>query len=276
MTSATPAKSPVHAATPSPRRIAAVLFDVDDTLIDTAGAFAQAIAAIRRAYLPHIHPDQEPEMLAMWRNDVHGHYRSYTRGEIDMDTQRRLRADELHAAFGGRRVRPDFYPEWLGVFWGTFERAWRAHPEVQPVLAQLRAAGIKLGLVTNASTALQRQKLAIAGLSAAGGGEDWFGDVLIGTDTLGFGKPDPRVFYAACAQLEVAPERTAYVGDEPDIDAKAAAEAGLLGVWLDRPGVRRHGPSAGAAEDALGERLCRITSLTELPGILGLPVEPKE
>jgi len=250
--------------------IEAVLFDVDDTLIDTADAFAQAIGAVRRAYLPHVDESREPEMLAMWRNDVNGHYRSYTRGEIDMDTQRRLRADELHAAYGGRRVREDFYPEWLATFWGTFETSWRAHPDVLPVLTTLRDAGVRLGIVSNAMADLQIRKLATAGLNPDGGGEDWFGDAIVGVDTLGFGKPDARVFYAGCDLLGVEPGRTAYVGDEPDIDARAAAEAGLFGVWLDRPGVRRRGPSAGKAEDAIGDRLARITTLAELPKVLGI------
>lgn len=250
--------------------IEAVLFDVDDTLIDTTGAFADAIGAVRRAYLPHVNPAQEPEMLAMWRNDVNGHYRAYTQGRLDMDTQRRLRADELHAAYGGRRVREDFYPEWLETFWGTFEKSWRAHDDVLPILAELRAAGMPLGIVSNAMTKLQVQKLTAAGLNPAGGGEDWFGDRIIGVDTLGFGKPDPRIFEAGCALLGVEPARVAYVGDEPDVDARAAADAGLYGVWLDRPGIRRHGPSAGAPKDATGERLARITTLAELPVALGL------
>lgn len=255
--------------------IEAVLFDVDDTLIDTAGAFAQSIGAVRRAYLPHVPESREPEMLAMWRNDVNGHYRSFTRGEIDMDTQRRLRADELHAAYGGPRVREDFYPEWLRTFWGTFETSWRAHPDVLPVLAALRDVGVRLGIVSNAATELQVQKLAVAGLGSEGGGEDWFGRAIIGVDTLGFGKPDPRVFYAGCDLLGVEPGRTAYVGDEPDIDAKAAADAGLFGVWLDRPGVRRHGPNAGKDEDAIGDRLARITTLAQLPEVLHLNTDGK-
>ena len=40
----------------------AVLFDVDDTLIDTRSAFAAAIAAVRRTFLPHVAVEREVEM----------------------------------------------------------------------------------------------------------------------------------------------------------------------------------------------------------------------
>ena len=90
-------------------------------------------------------------------------------------------------------------------------------------------------------------------------------------DRFGVGKPDPRVFVEACRLLGTAPERTAYVGDELDIDARAAVSAGLIGVWVDRPGERRitiPDEHIAAAREA---GVLVIRSLTELPGLLGLP-----
>ncbi|QAY71665.1 HAD family hydrolase [Xylanimonas protaetiae] len=250
----------VPAATPV--RVDAVLFDVDDTLVDTRGAFAAAVGAVRRAFLPHVPPEREPELLAVWRDDVHGHYRAYTRGDLGFDEQRRRRADELHVAFGGPRVDEAAYPGWLEVFWGTFQASWRAHDDVATALKALQAAGVLLGSVTNARVALQESKLAASGVEGV--------PVLVGVDTLGFGKPRPEVFLEGCRLLGTDPARTAYVGDEPDVDARAAAEAGLVGVWLDRPGVRRGGPSAGTPDDAAHPGVHRITGLDELGGVLGL------
>ena len=76
-------------------------------------------------------------------------------------------------------------------------------------------------------------------------------------DDLGFGKPDPRIWHLACERLGVPPGRTAYVGDELDIDARAACAAGLRGVWLDR--------------HASGDRprdVPVITDLRQLPSVL--------
>jgi putative hydrolase of the HAD superfamily len=247
---------------PAAGTVDGVLFDVDDTLVDTRGAFAEAIGAVRREFLPHLPPSREPELLAVWRDDVHGHYRAYTRGELGFDEQRQLRADELHAAFGGPRVDAELYPRWLEVFWGTFAASWRAHDDVASVLRALVAAGVRVGSVTNARVALQEEKLATAGVTGV--------PVLVGVDTLGFGKPDPQVFLEGCRLLGTDPARTAYVGDEPDIDARAAAAAGLVGIWIDRPGVRREGPSAGSPDDATVPGVHRITGLDELRKVLGL------
>nr|WP_082570968.1 HAD-IA family hydrolase [Cellulomonas sp. Root485] len=83
----------------------------------------------------------------------------------------------------------------------------------------------------------------------------------------GFGKPDPRVFVEACRRLGTAPERTAYVGDELDVDAVAARAAGLLGIWVDRPGARRL--PLTDAEIAAAD-VVTIESFDQLPGVLGL------
>ncbi len=260
----TTAVAPVDTA--SVRPLDGVLFDVDDTVVDTAGAFAEAVAAVRRAFLPDVPVEREPEMLAIWRSDVGGRYRAYTRGELGYDEQRRLRADELHAAFGGPRVDEASYPVWLEVFWGAFERAWRAFDDVAGVLKRLADAGVAVGVVTNASVELQTSKLATAQIEGL--------PVLVGVDTLGYGKPRPEVFWEGCRLLGTDPARTAYVGDEPDIDARAAADAGLLGVWLERPGVRFDarggGLHAGRPGFVPGSRVSRITTLDTLLDTLGL------
>ena len=134
---------------------------------------------------------------------------------------------------------------------------------VEADLARLLDAGLRIGALSNARQDLQTVKLARAGL----------GDrleVLVGVDTLGFGKPDPRVFLEACRRLGTAPARTAYVGDELDVDAVAARQAGLVGVWLDRPGPRRVVVDDAEVAAARATGVHVIASLDELPAALGV------
>jgi putative hydrolase of the HAD superfamily len=91
--------------------------------------------------------------------------------------------------------------------------------------------------------------------------------MLVGVDTLGYGKPHPDVFTEACRRLGTDPARTAYVGDELDVDAQAARAAGLVGIWLDRPGSRRH---AISDEQVASAGVVVVHALDELPGVLGL------
>ena len=83
------------------------------------------------------------------------------------------------------------------------------------------------------------------------------------------------MFVEACRRLGTEPGRTAYVGDELDVDARAAVAAGLRGIWVDRPGPRRvpvHDAEVAAARAAGVEVL---TSLAELPSLLGLGQAPR-
>lgn len=239
-----------------------VLFDVDDTLVDTRAAFAQAIAAASRVWLPHLPEESYDEVLALWRADPNGHYRAYTRGEVDFDAQRMARANELQAAFGGELLDDAAYVDWKDLFWGTFEASWSAFADSRGVVDALTGAGVRVGSLTNARVELQTRKLAAAGLADV--------PLLVGVDTLGFGKPDPASFHEACRRLGTSPERTAYVGDELDVDAIGAADAGLCGVWLDRPGRRRGTVTLEDLEKAEGRGVLVIRSLSEVPHCLSL------
>lgn len=230
--------------------IRAVLFDVDDTLVDTRGAFRHALTSVAAAYLASApSPD---EITLTWRTDSGGHYRAHTRGEISYREQRMRRANELHAIYGGPELDDAGYDEWNRDFEQAFRDGWRAHADAAACLDALDAAGIPYGALSNAAEAYQREKLAACGLDRV--------PMLVGVDTLGFGKPDPRVFALACERLGFAAAEVAYVGDELDIDAVAAAEAGLTGVWLARPGGHAHDERALE----LSPRLKRIETLAEL------------
>ncbi len=125
------------------------------------------------------------------------------------------------------------------------------------MLDALAGAGVRVGSLTNARVELQTRKLAAAGLADV--------PLLVGVDTLGFGKPDPRVFAEACRRLGTDPARTAYVGDELDVDARGALAAGLVGVWLDRPGTRRGGPHPEDPASARASGVHVVHGLDDLP-----------
>jgi len=237
-----------------------VLFDIDDTLVDTRGAFVHALAAVAQAYLPADAADRVDEMLAVWRADSGGHYRAYTRGELGFVEQRLLRANQLHELFGGPALAAADFAAWDEVFDAGFVSGWRAHDDATALVALLQAAGVPMGALSNAGVAYQENKLARTGF----GGRV---PMLVGVDTLGVGKPDPAVFLEGARRLGTDPARTVYVGDELDIDAAAAAAAGLVGVWLDRPGGRR----VHVADDEVAAAgVPVITTLAQLPPLLGL------
>ncbi|WP_029253747.1 HAD family hydrolase [Paraoerskovia marina] len=241
--------------------VEAVVFDLDDTLVDTKVAFAAAIGAVATTYLPHLPADRHPEVVATWRADVSGRYRAYTRGELSFDAQRMLRANELQLAFGGVELDDAAYARWRDAYSAAFRGAWVAHDDAAPALQELVRRGFRVGVLTNAAREMQVEKIARTGLAD-------LVPLLVAVDDLGVGKPDPRVFHEACRLLGTEHARTVYVGDELDVDARGAIAAGLHGVWIDRPGARRGGPHPEDPEAARASGVTVISSLADLTDAL--------
>jgi HAD superfamily hydrolase (TIGR01509 family) len=91
---------------------------------------------------------------------------------------------------------------------------WRPYSDALDTLGALRAAGKRIGLVSNIGFDI-RPLLDAFGLT------DLI-DVCVLSFELGRLKPDPAIFRHACAQLDVEPESTLMVGDTPH-DAAAVA-----------------------------------------------------
>jgi putative hydrolase of the HAD superfamily len=120
-------------------------------------------------------------------------------------------------------------------------------------LARLRAAGIRLGIVSNSDGRVE-QALTIAGL------RDYF-DVVVDSALVGVEKPNPVIFQTALDALGVAPEEALYIGDLYEVDVLGARAAGIEAVLLTStsPDSERPCRTAGSIDelvDALlpGER----------------------
>lgn len=121
------------------------------------------------------------------------------------------------------------------------------YDDVLPALAELRHAGLRLGLVSNTSRDL-------------GAFVRHFGievDAWLASGTHGKVKPSPLIFAAALDLLEVVAADAVMVGDSLEDDVDGARAFGLRAILLDRARVH-----VGVAD--------RIVSLAELPGALGL------
>ncbi|MBC5825473.1 MAG: HAD family hydrolase [Candidatus Eremiobacteraeota bacterium] len=123
-------------------------------------------------------------------------------------------------------------------------------PGAPAMLAALAAAGIKLAILTNGWTELQRAKAAAISFP---------GPVFVSQE-IGAWKPDPRAFEIAAALASFDVGRTAYVGDSGVIDVAGAKAAGMFAVWADLEG--KPYPAVAPAPDAA------ITSLGDLPELL--------
>lgn len=108
--------------------------------------------------------------------------------------------------------------------------AWEVYPEVPAVLAELHAAGLRLGVVSNWDPRLPEllERLDLA---------RWF-DAIVTSSEAGVEKPDARIFRRAVERLGVSPAGALHVGDSRLQDVEGAVAAGLRALHLDR---RRNG-----------------------------------
>ncbi|MEU9604556.1 HAD family hydrolase [Streptomyces sp. NPDC048057] len=223
--------------------IKAVLWDIDDTIFDYRGA---DLAGMR----DHLHAEglldgesSVEQALGRWQQVTAQHWARFSAGEVDFLGQRRDRV----RTFTGLALDDAGADAWFGRYVEHYEAAWALFPDTVPALDAL--TGYRHAVLSNSALSVQEHKLRTLGV------RDRFEVVLCAAD-LGVAKPAAEAFHTACAAVGLPPQEVLYVGDEPDIDARGAGDAGLTGVWLDRTG------RGGRPE------LIRITGLDQLPGLL--------
>lgn len=278
-------RGPEPGAPWSPPPLRLVCLDIDDTLVDFSAAGRNALAAL-------IGRD---DLWGDWERTTDRYVAKVVAGDLDyacMHVQRTrafLAGHGLLASTPGARSAAE-EREYVVEF-ETRRRAlqrsgWRLFDDVLPCLDWLRAAGVQLAAVTNASGAHQRAKLADLGLAR------FFDHVAIAGE-LGLAKPDPRMFQSVCLALGCDPSEAVHIGDKLDTDAIGARDAGLGAVWLDRgdtdadgvsdvaapgiviPGVTGVGPVGDRGAGAGGENAATapkdihvISGLGQLPQLL--------
>ncbi|HSJ15592.1 MAG TPA: HAD family hydrolase [Longimicrobiales bacterium] len=123
-------------------------------------------------------------------------------------------------------------------------------PGMRDLLAQARAAGRRLAVVSDYPAGAKLASLGLSGL---------FDPVVAAQDPgVGCFKPDPRGLKCVLEQWTLRPEQCVYVGDRPAVDAEAARRAGMRCIILGR------GPAAG------GRQYHRAGNVAELRHLLSL------
>lgn len=177
--------------------LTSVLFDLDGTLLDTAGDFMSIIQAMRADRdLSPVNPDLVRPAVS--------------NGSVGM----------LCAAFDTRPDAPGFdalredflerYQRDLAVFSRPF-------PGIEPLLDWLDDEGLPWGVVTNKLSRFSVPLLEAVGLSERCAS-------LVCPDQVTHSKPHPEPLFKACAEMGVAAEQSVFIGDHlRDIQAGHAA-----------------------------------------------------
>ncbi|MFJ5962895.1 HAD family hydrolase [Arthrobacter sp. KFRI-F3372] len=219
--------------------IRAVLFDLDNTLFDHR---ASARAGLE-AFLRHLQATSSADLASSWFEIEQRSYDRFLLKEISFQEQRRERLRQFLPMIGLTGPLDEGQLDDLFVtYLQSYERAWTAFRDAAPVLQELRASGITVGVITNGNHHQQSAKIEKIGLGP-------LLDGVFSSESTGYAKPAPEAFLIPCESMGISPAETLYVGDDYATDIAGARSAGLQALHLDRPAGRGEG---------------KIRSLTEL------------
>lgn len=174
-----------------------VVFDLDGTLADTLELI---LASYQHAFRTVLGREEDPEVIRSWI------------GRTLMDAFTSYSPEHAQALY-------DAYLPWND---SNTERLIRGYGGVRDLLADLGAAGVRLGVATSKRRASAQQAMRVLGLTE-------HLPVLVAMEDTATHKPDPAPILLAIARLGGTPAEAVYVGDAV-VDVLAGQAAGTATV----------------------------------------------
>lgn len=190
--------------------IKAVIFDLDNTILDRARTFRNFTLSLVSLYFQHL-------------------------AEKDNVVNRIIELDE-----DGYKDKKTLFTELLE------ELPWLTKPDVSELMTYYSIHYVKnallmesaeemmryvhqkykMGLITNGKTDIQYGKMDRLGI------RNQFDFILV-SEEAGVKKPDVKIFNMAIEKLNLSPEQCLYVGDHPINDIEGASKAGMKTIWFE-------------------------------------------
>ncbi|MEW6358719.1 MAG: HAD family hydrolase [Planctomycetota bacterium] len=161
--------------------------------------------------------------------------------------------EQISGLFAGLGTKLDSnqLDEAIRAWYGPFSDNLKLLDETPPVLAALKAKGLKLGIISNT---IWPGRLIEDDLKKAGIRQ--FFDCVVASSDVGIRKPAGEIFGAALEKLSLPAGECVFVGDSIKVDVVGAQQAGMKSVLVERR------EETGPEPDA------RIRSLAELESVL--------
>lgn len=189
--------------------IRAVLFDLDETLIDRTETMRKFLMNQHQKLSALQSRDIGEFVQACLRYQDNGYadkHESYKQACSDLYPSVPILADQLFEDFKDR------YGKEPVLF-----------PKVSETLNTLHKRYL-MGLVTNGRTRGQTSKIEASGIAGL------FSSVCI-SESIGSKKPDQRIFMKCLEELSVLPMHAVFVGDNPVADIEPAKSLGMRAIW---------------------------------------------
>lgn len=230
----------------------AILFDLDDTLISAYSGhprdvWRRALEAFRAelggAVLDSAADAIHAEAAAFWSDPSRHRAARLDLAQARHDiTGAGLRKIGIAGASLTGRI--------ANAFHSLRNREMKLFPDAHATIDALRAAGVRLALVTNGASEIQREKIRRFDL------EHRFEHIQVEGE-VGFGKPEPEAYHHAMRALDTPAHATWMVGDNLEWEVAAPRRLGIHTIWHDHA-------KTGLPENAPAEPHRIIHGLAEL------------
>lgn len=187
----------------------AILFDLDNTILDRTRTFGQFTNAFLNQFFGHVETTQE----------------IFDR-IIDLDQDGYKDKHELFSELLDElpwKVRPE-HVELMDFYAEQYVKNAVLMDGAMKVVTHLRKT-YTTGLITNGKTHIQYGKIDQLGIR-----ENF--DLILVSEEAGVKKPDPRIFEMALNKLHILPEECLFIGDHPVNDVEGAVKAGIPAIWM--------------------------------------------
>jgi phosphoglycolate phosphatase len=221
----------------------AAIVDLDGTMVDTLGDFAESLnRMLRDLDLPPVPAAAIERMVGKGSEHL-----------IHSALVHVMTSDGTPDAAGAEAKAKALFDR----AWDRYQHHYLAvngqhsalYPGVIEGLKALRARGLRLACLTNKPTSFARPLMAAKGL-------DGFFELMFGGDAFERKKPDPLPLLKTCEALGTVPARTLMIGDSSN-DARAARAAGCP-VVLVTYGYNHGEPVRGVDADGFVDSLADL------------------
>ena len=230
--------------------IKAVVFDLTQTLINSADGFRAAEKAAQKQISDDLNPSSHDDFMAIYRQVRARFHNASKTSRIDIWSE----------VYRQHERQPDIQrlSQWSDEYWDQVEALTSLFPETERVLDAL-GKQYSLGLITNIQHPGRhlldafpdlRRRFSACVLAGAGGMPP---------------KPASEPFLQCLKDLSIDPAETVYVGDDWRIDIQGGQAEGLRVVWLQHALLRRTFPQVKTAVPIITslEPLLNLKSLLE-------------
>lgn len=207
--------------------IKSVIFDLTQTLINSADGFRSAEKAAQRKIADDLNPSSYDEFMAIYRQ-VRACFH---------DVSKTSRIDIWSEVYRRHGQQPDVQRlgQWSDEYWDIVEALTCLFPETERILDAL-GKQYSLGLITNIQHPGRHLLDSFPDLK-----QRFSTCVLAGAGSMP-PKPAPEPFLQCLKALGVEPAETVYVGDDWRIDMQGGQAQGLHVVWLQHALLHRTFP----------------------------------